>query len=44
VPLLEIAHRRGFISAADHQVMKEALEEISRMISGLISGIENREV
>jgi four helix bundle protein len=43
VPLLEIAHRRGFISATDHLATKEALEEISRMISGLISGLENRQ-
>ncbi len=43
VPLLEIACRRGFLSAADHHVRKELLEEISRMISGLINGLDNRQ-
>jgi len=43
VPLLEIANRRGFISLTDYRTMKEALEEISRMIAGLISGLQNRE-
>lgn len=43
VPLLEIASRRGFIPAVDHHVLKESLEEISRMISGLIAGLNNRE-
>jgi four helix bundle protein len=43
VPLLEIAHRRGFIPSADHQAAKENLEEISRMISGLIAGLKNRQ-
>lgn len=42
VPLLEISLRRNFISPADHQAMKESLEEISKMISGLITGLENR--
>lgn len=43
VPLLEIASRRGFVTSADHQALKESLEEISRMIAGLIGGLENRE-
>jgi four helix bundle protein len=43
VPLLEIACRRGFLSTTDHGVLKESLEEISRMISGLIGGLENRQ-
>mgnify|MGYP002785300268 FL=1 len=43
VPLLEIARRRGFLSAEEHRAMKDALEEIARMISGLISGLENRQ-
>ena len=44
VPLLEIARRRGFIATADHAVLKESLEEISRMLSGLINGLEDREI
>ncbi|MGQ0636330.1 MAG: four helix bundle protein [Planctomycetaceae bacterium] len=43
VPLLEIAARRGFLSPADHRELKEVLEEISRMISGLVAGLENRQ-
>jgi four helix bundle protein len=43
VPLLEIATRRGFIPAADHLALKASLEEISRMISGLINGLEKRD-
>ena len=41
-PLLEIANRRGFISAEVHSQMKSQLEEIARMLSGLINGLENR--
>lgn len=43
VPLLEIACRRGFISQAEHGALKKSLEEISRMISGLIAGLKNRQ-
>src|SRR5580704_6212685 len=43
VPLIEIARRRGFLSRADHQVFKESLGEMSRMISGLIAGLDNRQ-
>jgi len=42
VPLLELASRRGQLSDAVHTQLKARLEEISRMLSGLISGIENR--
>jgi four helix bundle protein len=43
VPLLELARRRGFITQADHDAMKSQLEEISRMLSGLINGLDKRE-
>ncbi len=43
VPLLEIALRRSFISSDDHHAIKESLEEISKMIGGRISGLENRQ-
>ena len=43
VPLLELARRRGQLSDADHAQLKARLEEISRMLAGLISGIENRD-
>jgi four helix bundle protein len=44
VPLIEVARRRGFISDADHSNLKTRLEEMARMISGLINGLEKREV
>jgi len=44
VPLLEIARRRGFITAANHAELRAGLEVIAKMISGLINGLENREV
>jgi four helix bundle protein len=43
VPLLELARRRELIQQADHQALKGYLEEISRMLSGLINGLERRE-
>jgi four helix bundle protein len=42
VPLLELALRRGLLSTADHEAMKSQLEEIARMLGGLITGVENR--
>lgn len=44
VPLLELAKRRHLISESTHSEMKERLEEIARMLSGLINGLENRSV
>ena len=44
VPLLEVARRRGFIPDADHSSLKSQLEEMAKMISGLINGLEKREV
>jgi four helix bundle protein len=43
VPLLQVVLRRGFIAEADHADLKSRLEEMSRMISGLINGLEHRE-
>jgi four helix bundle protein len=43
VPLLEICRRRELIQAGDHNDFKDDLDEISRMLSGLINGIENRQ-
>jgi four helix bundle protein len=42
VPLLEVCRRRGLIQQADHDTLKSNLEEISKMISGLINGLEKR--
>lgn len=44
VPLIEVARRRGFISDADHAKLKSHLEEMAKMISGLINGLDQREV
>ena len=44
VPLLELARRRQLLTGEEHNALKENLEEISRMLSGLIKGLENREV
>jgi len=43
VPLLEVARRRDLIDASRHEVLKNELETIAKMISGLIQGIENRQ-
>src|SRR5271154_3949574 len=42
VPLLEVCRRRGLIQQADHDGLKNNLEEISKMISGLINGLDKR--
>ena len=44
VPLLELAKRRQLLSDAIHTELKSQLEEISRMLSGLINGLEDREI
>jgi four helix bundle protein len=44
VPLLEVARRRGFIADADHSNLKSYLEEMAKRISGLINGLDKREV
>ena len=43
VPQLELARRRGLIDDTKHLELKDQLEEIARMLSGLINGLENRE-
>jgi four helix bundle protein len=44
VPLLQLALRRNLLNDNDHNELKARLEEITRMLSGLIKGLENREV
>jgi len=44
VPLLEIARRRGFADEDQHARLRSSLEEIGKMISGLINGLDKREV
>jgi four helix bundle protein len=40
VPLLELSRRRGLLKPEDQESQAQ-LEEIARMLSGLISGLEN---
>ena len=44
VPLLELARRRSLVTDEAAGAMKTDLEEIARMLSGLISGLDKREV
>jgi four helix bundle protein len=43
VPMLELARRRRFITEETHGELKERLEEISRMLSSLINGLDTSE-
>ncbi len=42
VPLLEVALRRKVLPPGVHERLRGELEEISRMVSGLIKGLDNR--
>jgi four helix bundle protein len=42
VPLLELASRQALLQPEHHQLLKLQLEEIARMLSGLIKGLEKR--
>ncbi len=44
VPLIEVARRRGLIDERAALALKERLEIIAKMISGLINGLDKREV
>ena len=44
MPLLELALRRKLLNESDHGELKARLEEIARMLSGLIKGLDNRDV
>ncbi len=39
VPLLELAFRRKLLTQVEHELLKSHLEEIARMLSGLINGL-----
>jgi four helix bundle protein len=43
VPLLDVCRRRGLNQQTDHDALKNILEEISKMLSGLINGLDKRE-
>lgn len=42
IPLLELARRRDLVEDRVHQELKSHLEEIARMLSGLIKGLDKR--
>ena len=42
VPLLELARRRGFIPEAGNTQLRVDLEEIAKMISGLVNRLDKR--
>jgi four helix bundle protein len=42
VPLLELARRKDLVPDDAHRGFREQIEVMAKMISGLISGIENR--
>ncbi|MBL1219031.1 MAG: four helix bundle protein [Planctomycetes bacterium] len=44
VPLLELARRHELIADDEHLAIRTELEEIARMISGLINGLEKQRV
>jgi len=44
VPLIELARRKKLVQEDIHQKVRDQIEVIARMISGLIAGIENRKV
>jgi four helix bundle protein len=42
VPLLELAARQKLLAGQRHQQLKADLEEIAKMLSGLINGLDKR--
>ena len=44
VPLLELAARQSLLKPDRHAQLKSDLEEIARMLSGLINGLDKRSV
>ena len=42
VPLLDIAHRKQLLNDTAHQSLREQIESISKMVSGLIKGADRR--
>lgn len=42
MPLLELAYRRHLVAKNEHEQFRRDLEEIAKMLSGLITGLERR--
>jgi len=43
VPLIELARRRGLLKDQQAAELKDEVEEIARMLSGLINGLDKRQ-
>jgi len=43
VPLLELARRRGLLDDSRHTALREELEVIAKMLSGLMAGLDKRQ-
>ena len=43
VPLLELAHRQKLLPSDEHKPLRDDLEEIAKMLSGLINGLDKRQ-
>jgi four helix bundle protein len=43
VPLLEVARRRNLIPDDRHEQLRASLEEMARMLAGLINGLDRRQ-
>ncbi len=44
VPLLELAVRQDLLPTSGHEQLKANLEEIAKMLSGLIQGLDKRKI
>ena len=43
VPLLDLSVRRRLMSGDSHQELRDRLDELGKMISGLVNGLDKRE-
>jgi len=43
IPLLEVCRRRGLLDMSKHEPLREELEIMAKMISGLINGLDKRQ-
>ena len=42
VPILEVCSRKNYVADATHKKLKDNIEEIVKMICGLINGMDKR--
>lgn len=43
IPILEVLHTGNLIDSETYKRLREDIEEVCRMIAGLVKGLENRE-